>query len=92
MTNAINNQISEKNSRMIAMMGTTPDHIEQAVERAWDSEKSFNDKDKRTVATDMAMSMLSDAQELLESDPVFANKLINRAKWVLMEFVSVDNR
>ena len=80
-------------SRMVRMIGSTEQKVKDQVESVWNSEKQFGDKDKRTVATEMAISILSDAQELLsDGEAEGANRAINRAKWILMEFVTENNR
>ncbi len=93
MTTAIYNKLSESDKRMIGMCGATAAQMRECVEEKWSKEKEWHDCDKRTVAARMAMSILSDAQELLECGENYdVEQAINRAKWILCEFVDVDLR
>lgn len=86
-------QLSESDKRMVAMCGATAAQMRDCVETKWAKESKFGDCDKRTVASRMAMSILSDAQELNECGESYdANQAINRAKWILAEFVNIDLR
>ncbi len=92
-TQVLYNDLSESDKRMIAMCGATAAQMRECVEAKWAKEQRFNDCDKRTVASRMAMSILSDAQELAECTEYYdANQAINRAKWILSEFVNIDLR
>lgn len=85
--------MSESDKRMIAMCGATAAQMRYCVEQKWAKESKFGDCDKRTVASRMAMSILSDAQELLENGENYdVEQAINRAKWILAEFVNIDLR
>jgi hypothetical protein len=68
-------------------MGTSPANMKKLLDREADSRYRFGDS-RQQVAIDMALSMLSDAQELMRfKDPksiVEATCAINRAKWLLI--------
>ena len=67
--------MSDKLQREIQMFGITVDQIRKGVKEAIADPKMI------------ALSILSDAQELLEmDDKESARQLINRAKMVIMEF------
>jgi len=68
-------------------MGTSPANMKKLLDREADSRYRFGDS-RQQVAIDMALSMLSDAQELMRfEDPkssIEATRAINRAKWLLI--------
>ena len=68
-------------------MGTSPANMKKLLDREADSRYRFGDS-RQKVAIDMALSMLSDAQELMRCKDHKSNWdamcAINRAKWLLI--------
>ena len=90
MTTAVYNSLTEKEKREVRMYGVTEDSMREAVE----SSITF-----RLSGPAMVMAgMMSDAQEMMAYEQPDFNtiedqrQLLNRAKWILFEYIMKDER
>lgn len=81
---AVYESLTESQKREVGIFGATEAQVKEVVERHLERESKWMTKSE--AAAKMAMSLLSDAQELIEHDTYDANQAINRAKWILMEY------
>ncbi len=80
MATAIYENLTEKEKKEVRMFGVTEAGMREAVSYRL----------RTTDAPRLAISIMSDAQEMLEYSPEDVRQALNRAKWILMESVSVD--
>ena len=87
MTTAVYNGLTEQEKRQVRMFGCTEAQMREAVEESL----TF----RFSGAGMMAMSILSDAQEMISTEygevdsmrAEDARQCLNRAKWILFEYV-----
>jgi len=81
MATAIYENLTEKEKKEVRLFGVT--------EAGMREEVSY--RLRTTDAPRLAISIMSDAQEMLEYSPEDARQALNRAKWILMEFEETRN-
>lgn len=93
MTTAIYNALTDKEKREVRMYGCTEAQMREAVENS--STFRFSGPAR------MAASLMSDCQEMLTNDDggqfdmmlvEDVRQALNRAKWILFTYVTVDDR
>jgi hypothetical protein len=81
MATAIYENLTEKEKNEVRMFGVTEAGMREAVSYRL----------RTTDAPRLAISIMSDAQEMLEYSPEDVRQALNRAKWILMEFEETRN-
>lgn len=80
MTTAIYEALTDQEKRQVSMFGCTEAQMREAVEDSL----TF----RFQGAAFMAASLISDAQEEMKWDSENARQTLNRAKWIIFEYVT----